>query len=83
MILEVFMEDIPKSAINIRSDIIVDLERGEHNNVYLMRCTQDILESRRGTEVDEMDNLSMGDNDRGEEVASHEEWMVGEQKKRA
>jgi hypothetical protein len=83
MILEVFMEDIPQSAINIRSDIIVDLERGEHNNVYLMRCTQDILESRRGTEVDEMDNLSMGDNDRGEEVASHEEWMVGEQKKRA
>jgi hypothetical protein len=33
--------------------------------------------------VDEMDNLSMGDNDRGEEVASQEEWMVGEQKKRA
>jgi hypothetical protein len=39
MILEVFMEDIPQSAINIRFDIIVGLERGEHNNVYLMRCT--------------------------------------------
>jgi hypothetical protein len=76
------MEDIPQSTINIRSDIIAGLERGEHNNVCLMRCTQDILESKRGTMVNEMDNMSMGDSDRGEEVASQEEWMVGEQKKR-
>jgi hypothetical protein len=82
MIPEVFMEDIPQSAINIRSDIIAGLERGEHNNVCLMRCTQDILESEKGTMVNEMDNMSMGDNDRGEKVASQEEWMVGEQKKR-
>jgi hypothetical protein len=82
MIPEASMGNLPQPAITTRSNILEGMGRGELDNFYLRRCTHDTLEFEKETEMDEMDNMSMGDNDRCEEMGGQEDWLLGEQMKK-